>query len=110
MKIVDIAWNLFFFFNLTYSKFKRLLLKFVFVSNIVTILNTPPAKQIIITVFVLVKGLNKKEFKSFSDNVCLFHVQVEEQLEVLTIYLRTKHKYCIWCGTKYEGNQNIQNQ
>ena len=92
------------FFNLTYSKFKCLYFKYVFVSNIVAILKTPHAKQNIITAFVLVKR------KSFSDNVCLFHVQVEEQLEVLTIYLRTKHKYCIWCGTKYEGNQNIQNQ
>lgn len=32
---------------------------------------------------------------------------VEEKLDVLTIYLRTKHKYCIWCGTKYNDKEDL---
>ncbi|XP_053382931.1 G patch domain-containing protein 11-like [Mercenaria mercenaria] len=31
----------------------------------------------------------------------------EEKLDVLTIYLRTKHKYCIWCGTKYNDKEDL---
>lgn len=30
-----------------------------------------------------------------------------DKLEVLTLYLRTKHKYCIWCGTKYEDKDDL---
>ncbi|XP_060576359.1 G patch domain-containing protein 11-like [Ruditapes philippinarum] len=32
---------------------------------------------------------------------------VEEMLDVLTIYLRTKHKYCVWCGTKYNDKEDL---
>ncbi|XP_052767734.1 G patch domain-containing protein 11-like [Mya arenaria] len=32
---------------------------------------------------------------------------VEEKLDVLTLYLRTKHKYCIWCGIKYNDNEDL---
>lgn len=34
---------------------------------------------------------------------------VEEKLDVLTLYLRTKHKYCIWCGTKYNDKEDLMN-
>lgn len=31
----------------------------------------------------------------------------EEKLESLTAYLRTIHLYCIWCGTKYEDENDM---
>lgn len=31
----------------------------------------------------------------------------EEKLEALTAYLRTIHIYCIWCGTKYEDEDDL---
>lgn len=31
-----------------------------------------------------------------------------EMLEVLTSYLRKIHKYCIWCGTSYDDEDDLQ--
>ncbi|KAL3873613.1 hypothetical protein ACJMK2_036709 [Sinanodonta woodiana] len=31
-----------------------------------------------------------------------------EKLEVLTLYLRNKHKYCVWCGTKFEDRKDME--
>ncbi|XP_062570382.1 G patch domain-containing protein 11-like [Saccostrea cucullata] len=31
-----------------------------------------------------------------------------EQLEILTDYLRTRHLYCVWCGTAYEDAQDLE--
>ena len=30
-----------------------------------------------------------------------------EKLELLTSYLRGFHLYCIWCGTKYDDQQDL---
>ncbi|XP_052261842.1 G patch domain-containing protein 11-like isoform X2 [Dreissena polymorpha] len=35
------------------------------------------------------------------------HFTLEEKLDILTLYLRTKHKYCIWCGTKYNDKEDM---
>jgi hypothetical protein len=32
----------------------------------------------------------------------------EEQLEILTDYLRMKHLYCVWCGTAFEDSEDIK--
>ena len=45
-------------------------------------------------------------FEPMSPFSCYF-MQVDDKLDVITLYLRTKHKYCIWCGTKYEGKLRL---
>ncbi|CAG0884938.1 unnamed protein product, partial [Darwinula stevensoni] len=34
----------------------------------------------------------------------------EDKLEMLTVYLRTKYFYCVWCGTRYEDKRDLQDQ
>lgn len=36
-------------------------------------------------------------------------VPVIEKLEKLTLYLRNEYKYCVWCGVKYESDEDIKN-
>lgn len=31
-----------------------------------------------------------------------------EQLEILTEYLRTRHLYCVWCGTAYDDSEDLK--
>ncbi|KAL5008229.1 hypothetical protein ScPMuIL_013810 [Solemya velum] len=31
-----------------------------------------------------------------------------EKLDILTEYLRTRHVYCVWCGTAYQDEQDLQ--
>ncbi|RZF39930.1 hypothetical protein LSTR_LSTR002333 [Laodelphax striatellus] len=35
---------------------------------------------------------------------------VHEKLEMLSAYLRQTHYYCIWCGTRYEDEQDMDNE
>ncbi|XP_059482233.1 G patch domain-containing protein 11 [Neocloeon triangulifer] len=34
-------------------------------------------------------------------------LEPEDQLEILTIYLRRTYLYCIWCGTQYEDEDDL---
>ena len=33
-------------------------------------------------------------------------LQAAEKLEILTLYLRNVHVYCVWCGTSYNGTSH----
>ncbi|GLG99271.1 G patch domain-containing protein 11 [Gryllus bimaculatus] len=33
--------------------------------------------------------------------------ETQEKLEILTLYLRKAHLYCIWCGTKYDDDADL---
>lgn len=35
-------------------------------------------------------------------------LSAEEQLQILTEYLRSKHLYCVWCGTAYDDTQDLK--
>ncbi|XP_060081576.1 G patch domain-containing protein 11-like [Ylistrum balloti] len=35
-------------------------------------------------------------------------VPITEKLQILTKYLRTKHVYCVWCGTRYNDAEDLE--
>lgn len=36
------------------------------------------------------------------------YFQVQEKLEMLTLYLRKAYLYCIWCGYTFEDEKDLQ--
>ncbi|XP_014272647.1 G patch domain-containing protein 11 [Halyomorpha halys] len=35
---------------------------------------------------------------------------VQDKLEMITVYLRRTYFYCIWCGTRYDDEKDLQNE
>lgn len=36
------------------------------------------------------------------------YFQVQEKLEMLTLYLRKTYLYCVWCGYSFEDEKDLQ--
>jgi len=34
--------------------------------------------------------------------------ETAEKLTALTDYLRLQHRYCVWCGTQFESDEDLQ--
>ncbi len=47
----------------------------------------------------------EEENEEEEDEECDF--EPHEQLQMLTGYLRTEYLYCLWCGTKFDGGEDL---
>jgi len=54
--------------------------------------------------------LKERQLENHIIHYFLFFLQPEEQLEMLTLYLRRTYFYCIWCGTQYEDDDDLQKE